>query len=93
MIELLDLFCVHFTDGSAHNRRVLAVHINESAIDRAITGNNTICRGFLRLHVVISASGSNISTNFNKAVVIKQIMNSVDCRRFCHFAFLHYSLN
>ena len=44
MIELLDLLCVHFADGSAHYRRVLTVHIDESAIDRAITGNNTICR-------------------------------------------------
>ena len=38
----LAIFCMHFADGTAHHRRILAVYVYQAAVDHTVTSNYTI---------------------------------------------------
>ena len=70
---------MHLTHGAAHNGCILAVHIHKGSLNGTVAGNHAVGRSFLSLHVKVSASGSHIGADFNKAVVIKQFIDSSHC--------------
>ena len=63
---------MHFADGTAHYRRILAVNVYQAAVDYAVTSNYTIGWCLHAGHVEICASGSNLSADFHKAVFVQQ---------------------
>ena len=85
IIDCGDLLCMHLTDRPLQYRGILAVYIHEVPINHPVSSHNTVSRSFFCLHVEISRSRFNSSTDFNKTSLVKQSGNSFACAVLCCF--------
>ena len=70
---------VHLADGSIQNWNVLAVDVDEAAVNRAISGDYTIGRSLSGREVEICGACCYKAADFDKAVCIKQSGGPTAC--------------
>ena len=82
-IEPCDLLCMHFADRATEHRDILAENVYEVAVDRTEPGYNPVRRCLSGREIKIGTSRSDLRTDFDKTVRVKQRFNSPACSILC----------
>ena len=72
ILNLADLLRVGLGQRSAKDREILTEDIDQTAVDRAPTGDNAVTCGFLLLHPEVGAAVGDEHVEFFKRPIIKQ---------------------
>ena len=70
---------MHFTDGTAEYRNILAVYIHKAAFDSSVAGNNTVVGSCFGREVEVSGACCDHAADLNEAVSVKHRINSHAC--------------